>query len=231
MKKSNLNYYKLCSHSSELEPFAIECVGLLGEIKTAAQWDVKDVVLFLPERSGQGKNCDFLVIRPTGSKELIECKAKRPRHGLDEKTAGEAQVWDDFFTNFNRAIHSYLTYLQKTIQPPMGFTNCFPLLAAYEGSSYAQALPLIQEIPSTLGNIPLKKWTAEEKVSHLLHTLFLRPLVLDTCCVPLPSEEELLAQRQQATETAIKKEWVISILNKATFAKKNLDLHLLIIRT
>ena len=48
--------YKLCSHSLELEPFAIECVGLLGEIKTAAQWDAKDGVLFLPERSGQGKN-------------------------------------------------------------------------------------------------------------------------------------------------------------------------------
>lgn len=208
--------YELLAHSSELEPFAIQSASLLGEIKTAVQCDLKDTMIFLPARSEQGKNCDFLIIRPTGSKELIECKAKTPRHGLDEKTVGEAQIWDDFFTNFSGAIDSYLIYLQKIVQPVIDFTKCFPLLSAYEGSGYAQALPLIQSIPSTTGNTPLKQWTAEEKVSHLLHALFLRPLVLDTCCVPLPSEEELLAQRQQATETAIKKKWIISILNKAT---------------
>ena len=217
MDRTHKKTQKLCTHSSELEPFAIECAGLLGEIKTAAQWDAKDVVLFLPERSGQGKNCDLLVIRPMGSKELIECKAKTPRHGLDEKTAGEAQIWDDFFTNFSGAIHSHLIHLQETVQPPMGFTECFPLLAAYEGSGYAQALPLIQGIPSAIGNIPLKKWTAEQKVGHLLRALFLRPLALGTCGGPLPSDEDRLAQRQQATETAIKnKEWIFSILNKAT---------------
>lgn len=209
--------HKLCDHSFKLEQFANACIGLLGEIKTAAQWDAKDVVLFLPERSGQGRNCDLLVIRPTGSKELIECKAKTPRHGVDEKTAGGVQIWDDFFTNFNGAIHSYLTYLQKTIQPLMGFTECFPLLAAHEGSSYAQALPLIYEIPSTIGNIPLKKWTAEQKLEHLLRALFLRPLILDTGCGSLPSYEDRLIQRQRATEAAIKnKDWIISILNKAT---------------
>jgi len=208
---------ELLAHSSELEPFAIQSASLLGEIKTAGQCDSKDTVIFLPEQSRTGKNCDFLVIRQTGSKELIECKAKTPRHGLNEKTDGEAQIWDDFFTNFSGAIDSYLIYLQKTTQPAIDFTKCFPLLTAYEGSGYAQALPLIQSIPSTTGNIPLKKWTAEEKVSHLLRALFLRPLVLDTCCVPLPSEKDRLVQRQQATETAIKnKDWIISILNKAT---------------
>jgi hypothetical protein len=221
---------KLFTHSSDLEPFAIECGGLWGEIKTAAQWDAKDSVRFLPERNGQGRNCDLLIIRPTGNKELVECKAKMPRHGLDEKTAGEAQIWDDFLTNFIGVIYSYLNYLQKTIQPsnylrnlqqtiqrPMGLAEYFPLLAVYERSDYAQALPLIREIPITIGDIPLKKWTAEHKVRHLLRALFLHPLALGTCCGPLPSDEDRLAQRQRATETAIKnKDWIISILNKAT---------------
>ena len=209
--------YKLCTHSQKLEPFAIECCGLLGEIKTAAKVDAKDTVIFLPEKGSKGKNCDLLIIRSTGSQELIECKAKTSRHGLEETTAGEAQIWDDFYTNFSGAIHSYLSYHQKTIQPPMGLSECFPLLSAFEGSSYAQALPLIQTIMRTTGNVPLKKWTAEQKVSLLLRTLFLRPLVLDTCCVPLPSEEDRLAQRQQTTEAVIKnKDWIISILDKAT---------------
>lgn len=196
--------------------------GLAGEIKTAAQFikdacSSKDTLIFLPELKDR-PNCDLLITRhQAGDHELIECKAKTPRHGLDEKTAGEAQIWDDFFTNFSGAIHSYLAYLQEAVRPPMGFTECFPLLAAYEGSGYAQALPLIQDIPSAIGNIPLKKWTAEQKVGHLLRALFLRPLTLGTCCGPLPSDEDRLAQRQQATEMAIKnKEWIISILNKAT---------------
>jgi hypothetical protein len=96
-------------------------------------------------------------------------------------------------------------------------SECFPLLSAFEGSSYARALPLIQTIMRTTGNVSLKKWTAEQKVSLLLRTFFLRPLVLDTCCVPLPSEEDRLVQRQQATEAVIKnKDWIISILDKAT---------------
>lgn len=209
--------HKLCTHSPKLEPFAIECCSLLGEIKTAAKVDSKDTVIFLPEKGNKGKNCDLLIIRSTGIQELIECKAKTPRHGLEETTAGEAQIWDDFYTNFSGAIYSYLSYHQKTIQPPMGLSECFPLLSAFEGSSYARALPLIKTIPSTIGNVTLKKWTAEEKVSHLLRTLFLRPLVLNSCCMPLPSEEDRLAQRQQATEMAIKnKEWIISIFDKAT---------------
>jgi len=54
-------------------------------------------------------------------------------------------------------------------------------------------------------------------VSHLLLALFLRPLVLDTCCGPLPSDEDRLAQRQRATEAAIKnKKWIISIFDEAT---------------
>lgn len=209
--------HKLCTHSSKLEPFAIECCGLLGEIKTAAQLNSKDIVIFLPESSNKGKNCDFLVVCSTGGQELIECKAKTPRHGLEETIAGEAQIWDDFFTNFSGPINSYLAYHQRTIQPPMGLSECFPLLSAFEGSSYAQALPLIQNIPKAAENTPLKKWTAEQKVTLLLRALFLRPLVLDTCCVPLPSEHERLTQRQQATEMAIKnKEWIISIFDKAT---------------
>ncbi|WP_143876379.1 hypothetical protein [Waddlia chondrophila] len=209
--------HNLCTHSSNLEQFAIACCGLLGEIKTAAQIRSKGTVIFLPEKSDEGKNCDLLVIDPIGKLELIECKAKTPRHGLEETTAGVTQIWDDFFTNFSLAIHSYVDYHQKAIQNPLGFSECFPLLSAFEGSSYAQALPLIQSIPSTTGNVTLKKWTAEQKISHLLRALFLRPLVLDPCCVPLPPEEERLTQRQQATETTIKnKEWVISIFNKAT---------------
>lgn len=213
---------KALTHSEKLESFAIEMAGLAGEIKIAAQFikDVcspEDTLIFLPELKDR-PNCDLLVIRhQTGNRELIECKAKTPRHGLDEKTAGETQIWDDFFTNFSGAIHSYLAYLQESVQPPMGFTECFPLLAAYEGSGYAQALPFIRGIPSAIGNIPLNKWTAEQKVGHLLQPLFLRPLVLNTCCGPLPSDEDRLAQRQRATETVIKnKEWIISILNKAT---------------
>lgn len=213
---------KALTHREKLESFAIEMAGLVGEIKTAAQF-IKDAcapedkLSFLPEVEN-GRNCDLLITRhQTGDRELIEVKAKMPRHGLEEKTAGEAQTWDDFFTNFSGAIDSYLIYLQETVQPPMGFSKCFPLLAACEGSGYAQALPLIKSIPSTIGNIPLKKWTAEQKVSHLLLALFLRPLVLDTCCGPLPSDEDRLAQRQRATEAAIKnKKWIISIFDEAT---------------
>jgi hypothetical protein len=56
--------HKLRNHSTKLEVFAIACAGLLGEIKTAAQFletqcDPKDTLIFLPERSGDGKNCDL----------------------------------------------------------------------------------------------------------------------------------------------------------------------------
>jgi hypothetical protein len=210
------------THSEKLESFAMELAGLVGEIKTSAQFikDAcfpEDTLIFLPELKDR-PNCDLLVTRnQTGNHELIECKAKTPRHGLEEKTAGEAQIWDDFITNFSEALYSYHAYFLENVQTPMGCTECFPLLGAYEGSGYAQALPLIEDIPSAIGNIPLNRWTAEQKVGHLLRAFFLRPLILDTCCGPLPSDEDCFAQRQRETETAIKdKKWIISILNKAT---------------
>ena len=168
------------THSKNLESFAIESAGLLGEIKAAAQFienqcGSKDVLAFLPKPKN-GKSCDLIILRhKTSDRELIECKAKTPRHGLDEKTAGEAQIWDDFFTNFSNAICSYLTYLQETVQPPLSLTKCLPLFVAYEGSDYGCALPLIENISTTAGAIPLKKWPSEQKLSHLLRALFLRP--------------------------------------------------------
>lgn len=209
------------NHSEKLESFAIEIAGLLGEIKTAAQFiksfcEPEDLVTFLPQLKGE-PSCDLMVKRhKANSYELIECKAKTPRHGLDEKTAGESQIWDDFFTNFNHAICSYLTYLQETIQLPSGLIKCFPLFVGFEGSNYGSALPLIENIPITTGATPLKKWTFEQKLSHLLRSLFLRPLILKPCCVQLPSDEERLMQRQQVTKEALQKEWVDTLLKKAT---------------
>ncbi len=219
------------NHSGNLEHFGIEIAGLAGEIKAAAQFiedscNSDDVLIFLPKLTGK-PSCDLMVMRhATKCCELIECKTKTPRHGLGEKTAGDAQIWDDFFTNFSGAINCYLAYLQDTIQPPMGFTKLFPLLVTYEGSGYAQALPLIQDLSTKIGIAPLKTWTSEQKVSYLLRTLFLRPLVLDSCCAPLPSHSKRFKQRQQATEATIKKEWIISILNKATKQLKETFNHL-----
>lgn len=209
------------NHSEKLEPFAIETAGLLGEIKTAAQFtknscDSEDTITFLPQLKDE-PSCDLMVERhKANSYDLIESKAKTPRHGLDEKTAGESQIWDDFFTNFNHAVCSYLTYLQKIIQPPMGLIKCFPLFLGFEGSNYGSALPLIENIPSTTNAIPLKKWTSEQKLCHLLRVLFLRPLILKPCCVQLLSDEERLMQRQRVTKEALQKEWVDTLLKKAT---------------
>lgn len=208
-------------HSEKLEPFAIEIAGLLGEIKTAVQFiknfcDSEDTITFLPLLKDE-PSCDLMVKRhKTNSCDLIESKAKTPRHGLDEKTAGESQIWDDFFTNFNHAVCSYLTYLQETIKPPLGLIKCFPLFVGFEGSNYGSALPLIENIPVTKNATPLKKWTSEQKLSHLLRALFLRPLILKSCCVQLPSDEERLMQRQKDTKEALQKEWVETLLKKAT---------------
>lgn len=209
------------NHSKALEPFAIELAGLLGEIKAAAQFiknscDSEDTITFLPQLKDE-PSCDLMVKRlKANSYDLIESKAKTPRHGLDEKTVGESQIWDDFFTNFNHAICSYLTYLQETIQPPLGLIKRFPLFVGFEGSNYGSALSLIENIPLTTSATPLKKWTSEQKLSHLLRALSLRPLILKPCCVQLPSDEERLMQRQQVTKEALQKEWVDTLLKKAT---------------
>jgi hypothetical protein len=150
------------------------------------------------------------------SYDLIESKAKTPRHGLDEKTAGESQIWDDFFSNFNHEVCSYLTYLQETIQSPLGLIKCFPLFLGFEGSNYGSALPLIENIPTATNATPLKKWASEQKLRHLLRALFLRPLILKPCCVQLLSDEERLMQRQRVTKEALQKEWVDTLLKKAT---------------
>lgn len=208
------------NHSKKLEPFAIEIAGLLGEIKTAAQFiqsscDPDDSLTFLPKPK-KGRSCDLMVMyHKTNIYELIECKAKTPRHGLDEKIVGEAQIWDDFFTNFSSAICSYFAYLQETVQPPLGLTKCFPLFEAYEGSGYNCALPLIENIPNTKNATLLKSWTSEQKLRHLFHALFLRPLILKPICAELPSDEMRLVQRQQATKEALQKEWVKTLFADA----------------
>lgn len=209
------------NHSKELEPFAIELAGLFGEIKTASQFikyscDPEDILEFLPPVQGE-PNCDLMVkLLKANSYELIECKAKTPRHGLDEKTAGEAQIWDDFFTNFNHAISSYLTYLQETVQPPLGLIKTFPLFLAHEASNYGCALPLLENIPITADSTPLKIWTSKQKLSHLLRALFLRPLILNPCCEPLQSNDARLIQRKQDIKEALQREWVNTLLEKAT---------------
>lgn len=218
--------HELCNHSNNLEAFATQSSGLLGEIRTAAQFlkkqcHLKDVLVFLPEKQNDGKNCDLMIIRhQTGDRELIECKTKSPRHGLDAKTAGDAQIWDDFFDNFTNAISSYLYYFQDTVQPILGLklTKCFPLFYAFEGSNYGVALPLISAIINhpTTANIQLSKWSSEQKLTHLLRALFLRPLVLNLACVPLDPDDVRLTQRHQATKEALQKDWVNSLLNIAT---------------
>jgi hypothetical protein len=217
--------HKLCNASNNLEAFATQSSGLLGEIKTAAQFirnqlSPNDELVFLPEKQNAGKNCDLMVIRyKTGDRELIESKAKSPRHGLDAGTAGDAQIWDDFFDNFTNAISSYLYYLQDAIHPILGLklTECFPLFSAFEGSSYGIALPLIGNIlvHRTATDISMSKLSSEQKLAFLLRAIFLRPLVLDASCVPLAPDSERLIQRQQTTKEALQKNWVNELLKKA----------------
>ncbi|NGX63249.1 MAG: hypothetical protein KR126chlam6_00657, partial [Candidatus Anoxychlamydiales bacterium] len=52
------------------------------------------------------------------------------------------------------------------------------------------------------------KWTSEKKIETLLHTLFLKPLILETSCVPLAPDEERLSERHQLIEKVIQKDWV-----------------------
>ncbi len=207
------------NHSKNLESFAIEAAGLMGEIKTAAQFlknqcQPEDTLTFLPKLKDR-PNCDLIVMRhKTGDGELIESKAKTPRHGLDENIAGDVQIWDDFFTNFSDAICSYLTYLQETVHPPLGLTKLFPLFSTFEGSDYGYALPILGNIPANTLN-PLKEWSSEQKLIHLLRALFLRPLVLNTPFTLLSSDTERLIQREQATRDVFKKEWVTNVIQKA----------------
>lgn len=69
-----------------------------------------------------------------------------------------------------------------------------------------------------------------KRTSYFYHLKSLRtfphthidPPSSDPCCVPLPSEEDHLAQRQRAAETAVKdREWVTSIFDKATTQLKD----------
>jgi hypothetical protein len=198
----------------------------LGEIKAAFQFiknqcHSKDLLMFLPEMQNDGKNCDLMIIRSkTGHGELIESKAKSPRHGLDAKTAGDAQIWDDFFDNFTRAISSYLQYIQCKIQSVLGLPldKCYPLFSAYEGSRYGVALPLVENILTSqaITNGSVSTFSSEEKLVFLLRVLFLRPLTLDTACVPLASESQRLVLREQTTKEALQKKWVSSLLKQAT---------------
>jgi hypothetical protein len=162
-----------------------------------------------------------MIIRfETGEAELIESKAKSPRHGLDVKIAGDAQIWDDFFDNFTKAISLYLQYLQRGIQPALGLTldKCYPLFSAYEGSRYGIALPLVENILTSqaITNVSVSTFSSEEKLVFLLRVLFLRPLTLDTACVPLASESQRLVLREQTTKEALQKKWVSSLLKQAT---------------
>ncbi len=222
----NQKAHKLLNHSANLEAFAIESAGLLGEISAAAHFienncHPKDILVFLPEKREDGKNCDLLIIRhETNGRELFECKSKSPRHGLDPKIAGDVQIWDDFFSNFTKAISSYIYYLQERAQPVLGLklTKCFPLYSVFQGSNYGVPLPLIEDVlrHPTVCTTPLKDWSSEQKLTHLLHALFLRPLILDPCCVPLASDDARLVERQSSTKEALQKEWVNSLLTKAT---------------
>ncbi len=225
-KEFSQKAHALCNHRNNLEAFATQSSGLLGEIKAAVQFiknhcHSKDLLMFLPEMQNDGKNCDLMVIlSETGHGELIECKAKSPRHGLDVKTAGDAQIWDDFFDNFTSAISSYLQYLQRKIQPVLGLPldKCYPLFSAYKGSRYGVALPLVENILiyQTTANISSSKFSSEQKLVFLLRALLLRPLTLDPACVPLASDSQRLMHRQQATKNTLQKEWVSSLLKQAT---------------
>lgn len=225
-KEFSQKAHALCNHSNNLEAFATQSSGLLGEIKAAVQFiknqcHSKDLLMFLPEMQNDGKNCDLMVIRSeTRHGELIESKAKSSRHGLDIKTAGDAQIWDDFFDNFAPAISSYLQYIQRKIQSVLGLPldKCYPLFSAYAGSRYGVALPLVENILTSqaITNISVNTFSSEEKLVFLLRVLFLRPLTLDTACVPLASESQRLVLREQTTKEALQKKWVFSLLKQAT---------------
>lgn len=225
-KEFSQKTHALCYHSNNLEAFATQSSGLLGEIKAAVQFiknqcQSKDLLIFLPDLQKDGKNCDLMIIRfETGEAELIESKAKSPRHGLDVKIAGDAQIRDDFFDNFTKAISLYLQYLQCGIQPVLGLTldKCYPLFSAYEGSRYGIALPLVENILTSqaMANVSVSTFSSEQKLVFLLRVLFLRPLTLGTACVQLASESQRLVLREQTTKEALQKKWVSSLLKQAT---------------
>lgn len=221
--------YDLCKARNNLEEFANQSSGLLGEITAAAfiiknYCHLKDVLIFLPDANRQKKkwkNCDLMIIRHgIDEQNLVEVATKSPRHGLDPEDAADAQTWDDFFSNFSDAIYSYLLYLQKIIPHILGLklTKCFPLLSAYEGSDYGVPLPIINDVlaihPATKN--PSNNWSSEQKLEHILQTTFFRPLVLDDSYVPLASDNVRLESRQQATRDALKKDWVENIIRKKT---------------
>lgn len=217
-KELTLKAYNLCKSRKKtlnLEDFANKSSGLLGEIRIIAQFirekcHPKDEIVFLPEKNG--KSCDCMVIRHKTNKcELIECKTKSPRHGLDVNTVGDLQIWDDLFNNFSDAICSYFYYLQEKTEPIFGLklTDCFPLFSTFEGSDYGNALPLINDLMQGVTlDIPLGKWTSEQRLIHLIRALFLCPLVINTDCIPLDSENSRLKQRQQTIKEVFQKDWV-----------------------
>jgi hypothetical protein len=215
--------HDLCKASKSLEPFANQSCGLLGEIKTAftlTQNDCHsgDLLIFLEDDNRSGKkeklpNCDLMIARhKEKDRILIEVVTKSPRHGVDDD---KAKTWDDFFSNFSSSIGSYLEYLERIIPSILGLNlrKCFPLFSHYEGSSYGTALPLVyQDLVVHSNSDPVNKWTSERKLEYLLCSLFLQPLVLETICAPLPSDNIRLNQRCQATERALQKEWVRNII-------------------
>lgn len=216
--------HDLCKASNALEPFANQSSGLLGEIKTAFtltqnECDSCDLLIFLEDDNRKGKkkklpNCDLMIIRhKEKDRILIEVATKSPRHGVEDD---EAKTWDDFFSNFSSAICSYLQYLERIIPSILGLNlrKCFPLFSAYEGSNYGTALPLVYQdlVDQSANSDPVNKWKSERKLEHLLRILFLQPLVLETVCAPLASDNVRLKQRCQATERALQKEWVLNII-------------------
>jgi hypothetical protein len=219
--------HELLDASDDLEAFANGCSGLLGEIKTAFHL-VKnichpgDILVFLEDGNrtrakNKKKNCDLMVIR-SGSDEriLVEVKAKSPRHGVEDAEAG---MWDDFVSNFNNSISSYLGYLDCKIAPIFGLSlrQSFPLFSAHEGSGYGAVLPLVYQTianSQTSDNTPANKCQSVKKIETLLRAFFMKPLVLYPTCVPLPSDDARLSERHQLTESVVRKDWVRNIMQK-----------------
>lgn len=138
---------------------------------------------------------------------LVEVKAKSPRHGVED---AEASMWDDFVSNFNNSISSYLGYLDCKIAPIFGLSlrQSFPLFSAHEGSGYGAVLPLVYQTianSQTSDNTPANKCQSVKKIETLLRAFFMKPLVLYPTCVPLPSDDARLSERHQLTESVFVK--------------------------
>lgn len=212
--------------SNDLESFASACSGLIGEIRAAYYFvcwygQEYDELVFLEDKNRKngkirGKNCDLMMINTKSRRSiLVEVKSKSARHGVENS---EFSVYDDFFSNYSSSISKYLSYLDLSLPSICGLSlrKSFPLFFIHEGSCYGKPLSLVNHIVSQNeeGDCDPNKLKSQTKIEKLLKKLYLKPIILSSCTIPLENEDTRLAKRKEKTKKAFEKEWVKNTIIK-----------------